>query len=119
MVTLRSKSGNLDARVFDYFDVVASIGIGGVFAIMLFATHNVSHLLFHAPPSHLMGGGSGETTTKTKAMERVMKEAFEDRLMLMPCNTVKPVLIPCYDLQSSASLIFSRADDLESKNFNF
>ncbi|RRT48565.1 hypothetical protein B296_00052987 [Ensete ventricosum] len=53
----------------------------------------------------------------TKAMVRVMKEAFKDRLALH--KTVKLVLILCDDLQSSAPLVFSYVDALESKSFNF
>ncbi|CAL9061181.1 unnamed protein product, partial [Musa banksii] len=106
---LRSKSGNLDTSVFNYFDVVVGIDIGGVFVVMLFATRDGAHLLFR--------GGGGETTTMMEAMKRVMKEAFRNRLTL--CNTVKPMLILCYNLQSSAPLVFSRVDNLESKCFNF
>ncbi|CAL9211182.1 unnamed protein product, partial [Musa hybrid cultivar] len=120
--TLRSKSGNLDTSVFDYFDVVAGIDIGGVFVVMLFATRDGAHLLFRrlfrrcllllcAPPHHLMGGGGGETTRMMEAMERVMKEAFGNRLML--CNIVKPILILCYNLLSSAPLVFSRVDTFD------
>ncbi|CAL9066724.1 patatin-like protein 6 [Musa acuminata AAA Group] len=144
---LRSKSGDPDARISDYFDVVAGTGVGGVFAVMLFATRDGARPLFRADdtwrfladhgkrlfrkastssptsptPSHgflcgvFQGGGGGGTATT--AMERVMKEAFGDRLTLR--NTVKPVLIPCYDLQSSAPLVFSRADALESESFDF
>ncbi|PWA61781.1 patatin-like protein 6 [Artemisia annua] len=34
-------------------------------------------------------------------------------------DTLKPVLIPCYDLSTSGSFVFSRADALESESFNF
>lgn len=52
-----------------------------------------------------------------EAMERVMNEAFEGRLMLR--NIVKSMLIPCYDLQSFFPLIFSHANALESERFDF
>ncbi|RWW75647.1 hypothetical protein BHE74_00016322 [Ensete ventricosum] len=52
-----------------------------------------------------------------EAMVRVMKEAFKDRLTLH--KIVKLVLIRCDDLQSSAPLVFSYVDALESKSFNF
>lgn len=46
-----------------------------------------------------------------------MKEAFGEKTTLR--DTMKPVLIPCYDLQTSAPLVFSRADALESQSFDF
>ena len=144
---LRSKSGDPDAGASNNVEVVGDPGVGGVFAVMLFATRDGARPLFRADdtwrfladhgkrlfrkastssptsptPSHgflcgvFQGGGGGGTATA--AMERVMKEAFGDRLTLR--NTVKPVLIPCYDLQSSAPLVFSRADALESESFDF
>ncbi|CAL9088085.1 Patatin-like phospholipase [Musa troglodytarum] len=145
---LRSKSGDPDARISDYFDVAAGTGIGGVFAAMLFATRDGSRPLFHADDTWrflvdhgellfrkasssssslssspgffrrvLRGGGGGGTAAATAAMEKVMKEAFGERLTLR--DTVKPLLIPCHDLRSSAPFVFSRADALESESFDF
>ncbi|KAK6144786.1 hypothetical protein DH2020_021606 [Rehmannia glutinosa] len=34
-------------------------------------------------------------------------------------NTLKPVLIPCYDLSSTAPFLFSRADALETDSYDF
>uniref|UniRef100_A0A0D3FGC7 Patatin n=1 Tax=Oryza barthii TaxID=65489 RepID=A0A0D3FGC7_9ORYZ len=45
---LRRASGDPDARVADYFDLVAGTGAGGVFAAMLFSTHSRGAPLFHA-----------------------------------------------------------------------
>ncbi|XP_042473834.1 patatin-like protein 6 [Zingiber officinale] len=148
--TLRSKSGDPDARISDYFDVAAGTGVGGVFAAMLFATRDGVRPLFSgddtwrfladhgdrllgkAPPSTpsssssssgflcgvFRGGGcGGGMSSPTIAMERVMKETFGEKLTLR--DTIKPVLIPCYDLQTSAPLVFSRADALESQSFDF
>ncbi|CAL9109400.1 unnamed protein product [Musa textilis] len=141
---LKAKSGDHDARISDYFDVAAGVGVGGVFAAMLFATSDGARPLFHAddtwrfladqgkrlfrkgsPSSSssstpgmflrcLFPGGEGSTTA---AIERAMKDAFGERLTLR--DTVKPVLIPCYDLRSSAPFVFSRADALESESFDF
>ncbi|CAL9757413.1 unnamed protein product, partial [Musa acuminata subsp. burmannicoides] len=145
---LRSRSGDPDARISDYFDVAAGTGIGGVFAAMLFATRDGSRPLFHADDTWrflvdhgellfrkasssssssssspaffrrvFRGGVGGGTAAATAAMEKVMKEAFGERLTLR--DTVKPVLIPCHDLRSSAPFVFSRADALESESFEF
>jgi hypothetical protein len=46
-----------------------------------------------------------------------MRAAFGEELTLR--DTIKPVLISCYDLRSSAPLLFSRADALESRSYDF
>ncbi|CAL5417068.1 unnamed protein product [Camellia sinensis] len=49
-----------------------------------------------------------------------MKEVFIDNgRSLTLKDTLKPVLIPCYDLSSSTSFVFSRADALETDSFDF
>jgi hypothetical protein len=56
-----------------------------------------------------------------KPLEQVLKEYLvrEDGNALTLRDTIKPVLIPCYDLASAAPFLFSRADALESQTWNF
>ncbi|XP_057979575.1 patatin-like protein 6 [Malania oleifera] len=142
---LKTKSGNPNARIADYFDVAAGTGIGGIFTAMLFATKNHSRPIFHAedtwkfladqgkrfyrPSSsssgssggflrRLLRGGSGSSATV--GLEKAVKEVFTDNgRNLTLKDTLKPVLIPCYDLSSSAPFLFSRADALETDSFDF
>ncbi|URE15780.1 Patatin-like phospholipase, partial [Musa troglodytarum] len=114
---LRSKSSNLNARVFDYFNVVVGTSIEGVFIVMFFATRVGTHRLVLPDDTLFQGRGDGGIVMSMEAMERIMKEAFGDRLTL--CNIVKQVLISCYEPQSFFSLIFSRANALESESFDF
>ncbi|XP_028548030.1 patatin-like protein 6 [Dendrobium catenatum] len=145
---LQSKSGDSDARISDYFDLAAGTGVGGFFTAMLFATRDSSRPSFRAedtwrfladkgrrfyrkPSSSssvasstpalfrcVFQGGRGRGMAEmTRAMEMAMKDTFGESLTLR--DTVKPVLIPCYDLQSSAPLVFSRADALESESYDF
>ncbi|KAL4575189.1 hypothetical protein LXL04_022031 [Taraxacum kok-saghyz] len=66
------------------------------------------------------GGGDGGITNATASFEKVMKEAFVvNGQSLTLKDTLKPVLIPCYDLSSSAPFLFSRADALETESFDF
>ncbi|KAI3748611.1 hypothetical protein L6452_11817 [Arctium lappa] len=68
------------------------------------------------------GGGSsgGGITHATTGFENAMKEAFTvNGQSLTLKNTLKPILIPCYDLSSSAPFLFSRADALETDSFDF
>ncbi|KAI3758102.1 hypothetical protein L6452_05650 [Arctium lappa] len=66
------------------------------------------------------GNGGGGVTHATAGFENAMKEAFTvNGQSLTLKNTLKPVLIPCYDLSSSAPFLFSRADALETDSFDF
>ncbi|XP_008791526.1 patatin-like protein 6 [Phoenix dactylifera] len=149
---LQAQSGDPNARISDYFDVVAGTGVGGVFAAMLVSTRDGARPQFRAddtwrfladqgkrffrkPRSSSSSSsssslafssgsflrrvfhGGGSSVTAAAAMEKALKEAFGEGTTLR--DTVKPVLIPCYDLRSSAPLVFSRADALESESYDF
>ncbi|CAD6210460.1 unnamed protein product [Miscanthus lutarioriparius] len=136
---LRRASGETDARVADYFDLAAGTGAGGVFAAMLFSTHSRGAPLFHADDTwRLMAdhaprmfrrptsssstslfcrGKKRPLAAPTAALEEAMKAAFGEELTLR--DTIKPVLISCYDLKTSAPLVFSRADALENESYDF
>ncbi|WOK93704.1 hypothetical protein Cni_G02404 [Canna indica] len=43
---LKTRSGDPDPQISNYFDVTAGIGVGGVFAAMLFATRGGTRPLF-------------------------------------------------------------------------
>ncbi|KAF5766981.1 putative patatin-like phospholipase domain, Acyl transferase/acyl hydrolase/lysophospholipase [Helianthus annuus] len=142
---LKVKSGNPDARIADYFDVAAGTGVGGVFTAMLFGSRNDNRPIFKAEDTWkflvengnrfyrqksgsgllkriLRTGNGNGVKENTLGFETVMKEAFTvngNGKSLTLRNTLKPVLIPCYDLSSSAPFLFSRADALESESFDF
>ncbi|CAN1237932.1 Patatin-like protein 6 [Linum grandiflorum] len=137
---LKTKSGNPDARIADYFDVAAGTGVGGIFTAMLFGTKDQSRPIMEAedtwkfladngrrffrPPSNgflkrALGTGSGSGTV---GLEKAMKETFTEKGQgreLTLKDTLKPILIPCYDLSSTAPFLFSRADALETDSFDF
>ncbi|KAF5733753.1 patatin-related family protein [Tripterygium wilfordii] len=104
---LKAKSSNPDARIADYFDVAAGTGEA-----------------FYRSGS---GGflkrlikGTGSTRSSTAGLEKAVKEAFTDKgRSLTLKDTLKPVLIPCFDLSSTAPFLFSRADALETDSFDF
>lgn len=148
---LKTKSGNPDARIADYFDVAAGTGVGGIFTAMLFATRDNSRPIFNADDtwrfladrghSFYRGSAAGEgasdssgffrrllggacrssSSASTSGLEEAVKGAFtaEKGRSLTLKDTLKPVLIPCYDLSSSAPFLFSRADALETDSFDF
>ncbi|KAI3705545.1 hypothetical protein L1987_75784 [Smallanthus sonchifolius] len=141
---LKVKSGDQNARIADYFDVAAGTGVGGVFTAMLFGSGNDNRPIFKAEDTwkllaeqgkrlyeqksssglfkRILRGGNGKSGVGhvTAGFENAMKEVFTvDGTSLTLKNTLKPVLIPCYDLSSSAPFLFSRADALETNSFDF
>ncbi|KAF9674869.1 hypothetical protein SADUNF_Sadunf10G0172100 [Salix dunnii] len=140
---LKVKSGNPDARIADYFDVAAGTGIGGIFTAMLFGTKDHSRPIMKAEETwkfladqgskfytcgngnggffkRFFRGGATGSTAATAGLEKAMKETFSEKgRNLTLKDTLKPVLIPCYDLSSTAPFLFSRADALETDSFDF
>jgi patatin-like phospholipase/acyl hydrolase len=140
---LKLKSGNPDARIADYFDVAAGTGIGGIFTAMLFGTKDHNRPIMKAEETwrfladqgkklftsgnrnvgflkRFFKGSSTGTTAATAGLEKAMKETFTEKgRNLTLKDTLKPVLIPCYDLSSTAPFLFSRADALETDSFDF
>ncbi|KAJ8541147.1 hypothetical protein K7X08_001963 [Anisodus acutangulus] len=130
-----AKTGDPHARISDFFDIIAGTGIGAVFAAMLVADGGDGRPLFTAKDavkfvtvnqSNLFKGKNvGVLTRKMrfsgKSMDKVLKEAFrrEDGKVLTLKDTCKPILVPCFDLNSSAPFVFSRADATESPSFDF
>ncbi|KAK4353469.1 hypothetical protein RND71_028987 [Anisodus tanguticus] len=139
--SLKAKSGNPDARIADYFDVAVGSGTGGIFTAMLFSTMDQTRPVFQAEDTwQLLVEYSKKiypskkkqlwikkiihkkTGSDTAGLEKVMKEAFMDKKTgrtLTLKDTLKPVLIPCYDLSSTAPFLFSRADAFESESYDF
>ncbi|CAA2970407.1 patatin 6 [Olea europaea subsp. europaea] len=139
---LKNKSGNPDARIADYFDVAAGTGVGGIFTAMLFAINDRNRPVFHADETWKFLAAKGKQIYRcsksnhpkanffkrafnkktTTGLEKAMKAAFKDEKTgrnLTLKDTLKPVLIPCYDLSSTAPFLFSRADALESNGYDF
>ncbi|XP_070030872.1 patatin-like protein 6 isoform X3 [Nicotiana tomentosiformis] len=143
---LKVKSGNSHARIADYFDVAIGSGVGGIFTAMLFSTEDKKRPVFQAEDTWkllveqgkkiypLKGSNNagkdflrrvfrrGNTVSSTSGLEKAMKEAFVDKKTgrsLTLKDTLKPVLIPVYDLSSTAPFLFSRADAFESESFDF
>ncbi|KAE9611420.1 putative phospholipase A(2) [Lupinus albus] len=142
---LKKKSGDDNATIADYFDVAAGSGVGGIFTAMLFATKDHRRPIFSAEDTWRLladqgnmfyrqssGSRSGDLfkrlfsrngglSSATTSLEKIVKEAFTDNngRSLTLKDTLKPVLIPCYDLSTTAPFLFSRADALETDSFDF
>ncbi|XP_025800293.1 patatin-like protein 3 [Panicum hallii] len=120
---LRRRAGSPAARLPDFFDVAAGSGAGGVLAALLFARGPRGRPLYAAedalafllrrvrrgrswPAGLVRRGGAGS------AFGRALGE-------LTLRDTVRPVLVPCYDLGTRAPFLFSRADAAESPAHDF
>lgn len=121
----------------------AGTSVGGLIATMLFTGDENSRPLFRAEEawkvmaergrevfkkvakssvwSKLRGKSSKSSRFSVKPLEQVLKEYLvrEDGSALTLRDTIKPVLIPCYDLTTAAPFLFSRADALENQTWNF
>lgn len=126
--SLRHKSGNPNARISDYFDVVAGSGAGGILAALLFtrgkdggplfsADEALRFLvenrrrIFRAPPAGVL-----RRMFRPAKAEKVFQRAFGEATLK---DTLKSVLITCYDLSTHAPFLFSRADALEIDGYDF
>ncbi|KZV53307.1 patatin-like protein 3 [Dorcoceras hygrometricum] len=123
---LRRKSGDPNARIADYFDVVAGSDTGGVLGSLLFTRgKDGSPLLTSEESFRFMvenlrkspqGGAYRRFFRSTKSDKAVFRKVFGDMSLK---DTVKAVLIPCYDMTTGAPFLFSRADAFEMDGCNF
>ncbi|KAK4741554.1 hypothetical protein SAY87_025142 [Trapa incisa] len=132
---IRLRTGDPHANVVDFFDVVTGTGTGGILASMLcladasgrplFTARAAVSLISERNPELFKVRVSGcfrrRSTLSGKSMEKVLKEIFSrpDGTSLTLKDTCKPLLVPCFDLNSSAPFVFSRADASESPSFDF
>lgn len=132
---IQLKTGDSHSRIVDFFDVVVGTGIGAVFAAMLTADDGSGRPLFSAKEAvkfltkkqcemfkiKHVGVFRRRRRFSGRSMDKVLKEALrrEDGKVLTLKDTCKPLLVPCFDLNSSAPFVFSRADASESPSFDF
>ncbi|KAJ0840057.1 putative patatin-like phospholipase domain, Acyl transferase/acyl hydrolase/lysophospholipase [Helianthus annuus] len=127
--SLRRSSGIPDARISDFFDVVTGSGIGGVLAALLFTKGKDGEPLFTADDALrfvVENGCKMSRFCKPGVFRRILgnppksgkvfSKTFGD---LSLKDTVKAVLIPCYDLTTGAPFVFSRADAVEMEGCDF
>ncbi|CAI9779405.1 unnamed protein product [Fraxinus pennsylvanica] len=125
---LRRKSGNPNAYITDFFDVVAGSGVGGILAGLLFTRGNDGEPMFSAEQALTFivensrkicqkpAGGIFQRVFRPSKAEKVLKKVFGELTLK---DTLKPVLIPCHDLSTGAPFLFSRADAFEMDGCNF
>ncbi|EOA24206.1 hypothetical protein CARUB_v10017442mg [Capsella rubella] len=132
---IRLQTRDPHAHISDFFDIVAGTGIGGILAALLVADDGSGRPLFTARDAvNFLADKNSELFDARhtgvfrrskrfsgKSMEKVLEAAFrrEDGKVLTMRDTCKPLLVPCYDLKTSAPFVFSRAGASESRSFDF
>lgn len=122
--SLCKRSGNPSARIADFFDVAAGSGSGGVLAAMLFTRGPDGRPLFSAGEAlQFLAKNRAAFAPKRGLLcgifrkpGAIFRRIFADATLR---DTVKPVLIPCYDLATGAPFLFSRADAAETDGYDF
>ncbi|CAN6317501.1 unnamed protein product [Urochloa humidicola] len=129
---LRKQTGDPDARVSDFFDLAAGAGAGGFLAAMLFLRGPDGRPRYSAQDAlAFIAASVGKKdwpgrrgrwaklfrgSSRSAGGDRVFRRVFGDATLR---DTVAPLLVPCYDLATTAPFVFSRADAVESDAFDF
>ncbi|KAK1384782.1 Patatin [Heracleum sosnowskyi] len=123
---LQQKSGDPNARIANFFDVVAGSGAGGVLAALLFTAGKDGRPIFTAKEALdfivenrrkiFKSPAAGGFRRFFRSPENVFGKKFGELTLK---DTMKAVLIPCYDLTSGAPFVFSRADAFETDGYDF
>ncbi|KAJ4810277.1 Patatin [Rhynchospora pubera] len=116
--SLRRLSGDASASLSHFFDLVVGSGSGALLASLLFAD-NLS-----AEKASLLLSETRIEKSKTrtrfgrlfKKESKVFNKIFGEATLK---DAVKPLLITCYDLNTGAPFVFSRADAVEADGFDF
>jgi len=127
--SLRRRTGDEGARLADFFDVAAGSGAGGVLAAMLVARGPAGRPLFSAEDAFAFllrslrrgwsdggGGAGGGLRALFRRPGTAFRKLFGDLTLR---DTVRPVLVPCYDLATGGPFLFSRADAVETRAYDF
>ncbi|GMP99803.1 hypothetical protein CsSME_00047148 [Camellia sinensis var. sinensis] len=120
---IRSKTGDSHSRIADFFDIIAGTGIGALFASLLIADDGNGRPLFTARDAVKFITENQSKLFKLECVgvlrrrRRFSGESIDKVLTLK--DTCKPLLVPCFDLNSSAPFVFSRADASESRSYDF
>ncbi|KAF8732301.1 hypothetical protein HU200_016283 [Digitaria exilis] len=118
--SLRRRSGNPAARLPDFFDVAAGSGAGGVLAALLFARGPLGLPLYSTDDalafllrrlrhrrSTWSSRAAGSLVLRRCSVAAAFAKAFGELTLR---DTVRPLLVPCYDMATRAPFVFSRAD---------
>jgi patatin-like phospholipase/acyl hydrolase len=124
---LKRKSGNNNANIAGFFDAVAGTGVGGVLAALLFTRGKDGLPMFTADEAlRFLINNRNRISRRSGILRRVLQSETKSEKLFRKTfgectlkDTLKPILIPCYDLVTRAPFVFSRADALEIDGYDF
>lgn len=124
---LKRKSGNPNAHIAGFFDAVAGSGVGGVLAALLFTRGKDGLPMFTADEAlKFLINNRSKISRRSGILRRVLHSETKSEKLFRKTfgestlkDTLKPVLIPCYDLVTRAPFVFSRADALETDGYDY
>ncbi|XP_058752510.1 patatin-like protein 7 [Vicia villosa] len=124
---LKRKSGNPNAHIAGFFDAVAGSGVGGVLAALLFTRGKDGLPMFTADEAlKFLINNRSKISRRSGILRRVLQSETKSEKLFRKTfgestlkDTLKPVLIPCYDLVTRAPFVFSRADALETDGYDY
>ncbi|XP_020597416.1 patatin-like protein 3 [Phalaenopsis equestris] len=125
--SLQRLSGDPAGRIADFFDIAAGSGTGGVLAALLFTRGpdgrpiSADDALCFLLKTGALCDSAGERKGFFRRMFRRSGSSNFRKVFgkLTLRDTMKPVLIPCYDLTTGAPFLFSRADAVEADTYDF
>lgn len=132
---LQEVSGRRDARIADYFDIVAGTSVGGILTAMYLCPDNNNRPKFSADKiCCILKDSCGAVFKKSllqdiktgfgflgpkyppKNMEKIFNEYFSD---LKLSKLMKPCLITAYDIDKNSAVFFNKISALKSKDKDF
>ncbi|KAK2394550.1 putative inactive patatin protein [Trifolium repens] len=124
---LKRKSGNNNASIAGFFDAVAGTGVGGVLAALLFTRGKDGLPMYTADEAlRFLIKNRNKISRRSGILRRVLQSETKSEKLFRKTfgectlkDTLKPILIPCYDLVTRAPFVFSRADALEIDGYDF
>ncbi|CAA7408928.1 unnamed protein product [Spirodela intermedia] len=130
--TLKKLSGDLSAHIADFFDVAAGAGAGGLLAALLFTCGPGGRPLFSAAEALDFLAANRHRLLRSRrpilsrifpnrkgavrSSDKLLRQVFGESTLR---DTLKPLLVPCFDMATAAPFLFSRADAVESDGYNF
>ncbi len=130
---IKEKSGDSDAKIGDYFDMIAGTSTGGILTAFLLcpgfngkakytAKEAVSIYIeqggdiFEKSLGHSITSAGGITDEKYQSsnLEKILKEKLGHDLWLS--SLIKPCLITAYDIENRRATFFNQTDALKPEN---
>lgn len=133
---IQKKTNNDNAKIGDYFDMIAGTSTGGILTTFLLCPGDDGKAKYHAKDAvelyikngdqifhkSLMHsitslGGIIEEKYPAVNLENILKENLGEDLWLS--DLIKPCLLPSYDIQNRRTMFFNQFDAVRNEHYDF